>query len=165
MNGFFEFGTLNALMGPSGAGKTSLLKSINGLYNEYMSKETNIFVNMRDKIKTCYIVQNEREHLLRGLTAKQAMIYASKVKNCDKHFDHNLNVNVLMSELLISNTIDTNVDNCSGGEQKRLVIAMELTSHIKPNLICIDEPTSGLDSNAAQVVCLIIVITLYMILI
>jgi ABC-type multidrug transport system ATPase subunit len=56
-----------------------------------------------------------------------------------------------MIDLLISDIKDTNVENFSGGEQKRLVVAMELTSHIKTNLICIDEPTSGLDSNAAEV--------------
>ena len=53
---------------------------------------------------------------------------------------------------MISNTSKTFVEKCSGGEQKRLVIAMELTSFQKPNLLCIDEPTSGLDSNAAEVV-------------
>jgi ABC-type multidrug transport system ATPase subunit len=56
-----------------------------------------------------------------------------------------------MKDLLISDIEDTNVENCSSGEQKRLVLAIELTSSFKPNLIFIDEPTSGLDSNAAEV--------------
>jgi len=92
------------------------------------------------------------EHLLYGLTAKQALIYASKLKNSDSKVNHTNNVEQLMNELLISDINETRVEVCSGGEQKRLVIAMELTSQIKPNLICIDEPTSGLDSNAAEVV-------------
>jgi ABC-2 type transport system ATP-binding protein len=53
---------------------------------------------------------------------------------------------------MISDIIDNKIEKCSGGEQKRIVIASELTSFIKPNLLCIDEPTSGLDSNAAEVV-------------
>ncbi len=57
-----------------------------------------------------------------------------------------------MKDLLISDIEDTNVENCSNGEQKRLVIAMELTSSFNPRLIFIDEPISGLDSNAAEVV-------------
>ena len=57
-----------------------------------------------------------------------------------------------MKQFLIDNTFDTSVENISGGEKKRLIIAMELTSSVKPNLMCIDEPTSGLDSNAAEVV-------------
>ena len=56
-----------------------------------------------------------------------------------------------MSELLISDTKDNRVESCSGGEQKRIVIASELTSYNKPNVLFIDEPTSGLDSNAAEV--------------
>jgi ABC-type multidrug transport system ATPase subunit len=53
---------------------------------------------------------------------------------------------------MISDISKTIVDKCSGGEQKRLAIALELTANNKPNLLCIDEPTSGLDSNAAEIV-------------
>ncbi|CAG2165983.1 unnamed protein product [Oppiella nova] len=50
----------------------------------------------------------------------------------------------------MSDIRDTRVDECSGGQQKRLSIAIELTQYVKPNLLCIDEPTTGLDSNAAE---------------
>ena len=152
INVFFEFRTINALMGSSGAGKTSLLKAINGLYCDYITNNSNLYLNKCQRIRTCFVVQDVREHILMGLTAGEAMTYASKLKNSDPNYDHKKNVKKLMDELLIRNTIDTNVENCSGGEQKRLVIAMELTSHFQPNLLCIDEPTSGLDSNAAEVV-------------
>jgi hypothetical protein len=52
--------------------------------------------------------------------------------------------------LNITNTANTFVDKCSGGQQKRIAIALELTAEDKPNLLCIDEPTSGLDSCAAE---------------
>ena len=152
ISGFIEFGSLNAFMGPSGAGKSSLLKSINGANRSQLSDQTMIYLSNCNKIKTCFITQDYREHLLNGLTAKQSLIYASKLKNSDKDVDHESIVKNLMIELLIGDISDTNVENCSGGEQKRIVIGMELTSHIMPNLICIDEPTSGLDSNAAEVV-------------
>ena len=153
INGLFEFCSLNALMGPSGAGKTSLLKSINGLNANYLTKESKIYLSKYRTIKSCFVTQDERDHIMTGITAGEAMTYASKLKNSELSFDHKKNVEDLMKELLIFNTFDTLVNKCSGGEQKRLVIAMELTARSnKPNLLCIDEPTSGLDSFAAQVV-------------
>jgi ABC-type lipoprotein export system ATPase subunit len=152
LNGSVEFGSLNALMGPSGAGKTSLLRCLNGRYHNQMSDETKIYLSKFKKIRTCFISQDASEHLLKGLTAKQALIYASKLKNSDRELDHENSIENLMIDLLITDIEDTNVEKCSKGEQKRLVMAMEMTSYKKPNLICIDEPTSGLDSNAAEVV-------------
>ena len=71
------------------------------------------------------------------MTAKQNMIYASKLKNsdCGQEVDHKSNVNQIMSDLLISDTMNTRAENCSGGEQKRLAIALELTAINKPNLM------------------------------
>jgi ABC-type multidrug transport system ATPase subunit len=66
--------------------------------------------------------------------------------------DHENNVKDLMTQFLISDIEDNCVQNFSGGQQKWLTIAMELTSLKKPSLICVDEPTSGFDSNTAQVV-------------
>jgi len=154
ISGHIEFGSLNALMGPSGAGKTTLLRCINGKNKSGLVKESKIYLSAYEKIRTCFIAQYQNEQLLSGLTAKQNLIYASKLKNSDSYMkvDHEKNAMDLMSELMISDIANTNIENCSGGEQKRLAIALELTSVIKPNLICIDEPTSGLDSNAAEVV-------------
>jgi ABC-type multidrug transport system ATPase subunit len=152
--GDIEFGSLNALMGPSGAGKTTLLKCINGRNKSGLGKETQIYLSAYEEIRTCFIAQYQNEHLLSGMTAKQNLIYASKLKNSDIDLEvnHEKNAMNLLTELMISDIANTYVEKCSGGEQKRLAIALELTSQIKPNLICIDEPTSGLDSNAAEVV-------------
>ena len=89
---------------------------------------------------------------MNGLTAFQAIIYASKLKNLSKECDHKSNARKLMSEVMIGDIEKTLVENCSGGERKRVVIAQELTAIDKPNLLCIDEPTSGLDSNTAEIV-------------
>ncbi len=109
-------------------------------------------MSKKKEIRACFIAQDVKEHLLMSLTANESLIYASKLKNTDKQLNHKQNVNKLMTHLMILDTRDTIIDNCSGGEQKRIVIAMELCSHVKPNLLCIDEPTSGLDSNAAEIV-------------
>ena len=153
INGYFESNSLNAIMGPSGAGKTTLLKCLSGWKTNGLSEESKIFIYKR-RVKSDFIVQNISDRLLEGLTVRQTLLYASKLKNSRiiQDLDHNKIVSDLMSELLISDTADNRVESCSGGEQKRIVIASELTSCNKPDILFIDEPTSGLDSNAAEVV-------------
>jgi ABC-type lipoprotein export system ATPase subunit len=154
ISGGVEFGSLNALMGPSGSGKTTLLRCLNGRNKFGLSKETKFYLSSGEKIRTCFITQNTSEHLLEGLTVRQNLIYASKLKNSNKpmELNHQNIINDLLHELMISDIIDNKIEKCSGGERKRIVIASELTSFIKPNLLCIDESTRGLDSNAAEVV-------------
>ena len=70
IKGFIRFGTMTALMGPSGAGKTSLLKSLNGMYRNLMAKESKIYLSKSQRIRTCFIAQDQREHIIPGLTVK-----------------------------------------------------------------------------------------------
>jgi ABC-type Mn2+/Zn2+ transport system ATPase subunit len=113
-----------------------------------------------------------------GLTTRESLLYASKIKNQDiselyddepfaerlersritgarlskkiDKFEHKEFVDKLMTDLALTDCADTLILNCSGGQQKRIVIALELVGYSKPNIMCIDEPTSGLDSNAAE---------------
>ena len=153
IKGFIEFGTLTALMGPSGAGKTSLLRCLNGMYRNLMTKESKIYLSNSTKMRTCFIAQDQREHINPGLTAEQSITYASKLKNIGRNVNHSLIVNQLMEELMINEMKGNNIEKCSSGQQKRIVMAMELTAEVKPNLICVDEPTSGVDSYSALLVC------------
>lgn len=156
LNGQFRFGTMNALMGTSGAGKTSLLKVLNGRYKTKLSEETKIYLSRFTPIRICFITQDVSGHLLPGLTTKQSLIYASRLKNSQTEnneiVEHEKIAENLLDELDINDCENTLVQNCSGGERKRLALALELTALRMPNLICIDEPTSGLDSNSAHVV-------------
>ena len=157
LHGQFRFGTLNALMGTSGAGKTSLLRVLNGRCKTELSEETHIYLSRFTPIRICFITQDVSGHLLPGLTAKQSLVYASRLKNSGEEcegqvVEHEKIAKTLLDELDISDTEDTLVQDCSGGERKRLALALELTALRMPNLICIDEPTSGLDSNSAYIV-------------
>ena len=153
INGQINFGELTALMGPSGAGKTTLLSCINGLNQSDISNDTMFYVNKTKPIRSCFIVQNHKEHLIMKLTVKESMMYSSLLKNHQIRgykFNHQENIEKILNDLLLIDCQDNLVVNCSGGEQKRLSIGLELTSLVKPNLMCIDEPTSGLDSHACD---------------
>ena len=152
IKGFAKFGSLTALMGPTGAGKTALLKCLNGKNRHLMTRDSKIYSSKSRKIRTCFIAQDQREHLIEGLTVKQSLFYASKLKNTGKRVDHKFNINELMNELSITDIRNVKIEKCSFGQQKRVVMAMELTSKTKPNLICVDEPTSGADNYSALLV-------------
>lgn len=154
LNGQFRFSTLNALMGPSGAGKTSLLKVLNGRSKTRLNVESKFYLSKFTPTKTCYITQEVSGHLMPGMTAKQLLIFASRLKNVSEEgqVDHESIALNILNELDLQEARDTMVDRCSGGERKRLALGIELTALRMPNLICIDEPTSGLDSNSSVVV-------------
>ena len=178
LKGKIDFGTITALMGPSGAGKTTLLQCIYGIQQLGRSIETEFYVNKSIMIQPVFIVQQHKQHLLMNLTVKESLLYSSLLKNHNIRkrnqntdstnqfsnqiqFDHHANINQILAELMLTNCSDNKVSQCSGGEQKRLSIGLELTSKVKPNLMCIDEPTSGLDSYAAEQVFLVFSILNY----
>ena len=174
LRGTINFGTITALMGSSDAGKTTLLQCINGMKLSGLSSETEFYVNKENKIKSVFIIQEHKHHLLTNITVRESLMYSSLLKNniqqnnSDSNekietikdlekiirkkmeFTHKLNVNKILREMMLTNCADNKVSQCSEGEQKRLLIGLELTSKIKPNLMCIDEPTIGLDSYAAE---------------
>ncbi|KPM03255.1 ABC transporter sub-family G-like protein 5 [Sarcoptes scabiei] len=154
LNGQLRFGTLNALMGTSGSGKTSLLKVLNGRLKSRVSNRTKFFLCKFTSLRTCFITQEISGHLMPGMTALQTLIYASRFKNINEtsKIDHQQIALNLLEELDLTDAVNTLVQNCSGGQRKRLALAAELTSIRMPNLICIDEPTSGLDSNSSWLV-------------
>ncbi|XP_054163336.1 uncharacterized protein LOC128961156 [Oppia nitens] len=152
INGYLELGTLTALTGPLDSGKTTLLNIINGLHKSYLTNETQIHLNRYQLIRKCFIAKDVSKHMLCGLKAREALIYASMLKNVNKDIDHKTKVNEMMNDLLISDIADTSCGNCSVGQQKRLIVAMELIACDVPNVICIDDPIDGLDIMSAEVV-------------
>ena len=161
LNGFITVGSLNAVMGPSGAGKTTLIKCLmSDTIIKNLDKDSTIFVNSKTLQKTCFIKQNDSQYLIKDLTVYQTLLYASQLKNSNESakVNHKLIVNTLLDDFLIEDTKHTKVRDCSGGQQKRIAIACELTACVRPDLLCIDEPTTGLDSTAAQTVILILVL-------
>ncbi len=126
---------------------------LNGQCKTRLSSEAKIYLSKLTPIRTCFITQEVSGHLMKGLTGQQLLLYASRLKNCDSSSDDHKKIAIKwLTELDILQTANTPVERCSGGEMKRLVLGLELTSLKMPNLILVDEPLSGLDTYSALVV-------------
>lgn len=133
-----------AIMGPSGCGKSTLLGCLFGS-KKYSSGSVTVQGNR--KVTLSYVQQDD--YLLYQLRIREMMLYASKLKNVNKpYFDHKGTADKIMKQLGIEGCANLRPWRCSGGQKKRVSIALELVS--KPNILILDEPTSGLDSVATH---------------
>lgn len=159
LTGHFLSGSLNGLLGPSGAGKTSLLNVLSG-----STSSTEGSVLCSSETEVYYISQCLDECIVGELTVGQLLGYAYQFKNSackgqrspkmEEHIQATMALLMLPEELL-----DRPFHRCSGGEQKRVAIAQELMSRGEEvkrgqkraqKLLFLDEPTTGLDSASAH---------------
>ncbi len=141
-------GTLTAIIGGSGAGKTTLSRLIAGYTRPSSGSVTfeghNIhreYATMRSRIGM--VPQDDVVH--RQLTVNQALGYAAELRlppDTGKEERGHVVAEVL-KELDLTKHADTRVDKLSGGQRKRASVALELLT--QPSLLILDEPTSGLD--------------------
>ncbi|MFF6784114.1 FHA domain-containing protein [Streptomyces sp. NPDC012510] len=140
--------SLIAVIGPSGSGKSTLLKALTGyrpanqgdvLYdNRNLYKQ---FAELRQRIGL--VPQDDILH--KELTVKKALKYAAKLRfPADTTAgEREARIDEVLRELKLDIHKDKKVTSLSGGQRKRVSVALELLT--KPSLIFLDEPTSGLD--------------------
>ena len=139
ITGHFKRGELTALMGPSGAGKSTLLECICGLKQKGVDGQIKLIGS--DKVKIGIVPQHDCLH--EKLTVFEAIVFSYKLKY-GPEYDSNSSAEKLIKQFQLETCINNRAEKCSGGQRKRLSIALELLT--KPDILILDEPTSGLDS-------------------
>lgn len=142
-------GEFVAIVGCSGAGKTTLMNILSG-YNK--PSEGKVYINGLDilkeeeyfKGKIAYVPQEEI--LDQTLTLYKSLEYSLKLRiKGVKKDEVKKTINNVLKILELSHVKNTMIKNLSGGEKKRASIATEMLSD--PKIFLLDEPTSGLDAN------------------
>ncbi|MCY0929571.1 FHA domain-containing protein [Streptomyces sp. H27-H1] len=140
--------SLLAVVGPSGAGKSTLLGALTGLrpadhgtvlydgrdlYKDYAELRSRIGLVPQDDI------------LHAQLTVRRALVYAAELRfpQDTAKAEREARVDEVIGELGLQQRADLPIHSLSGGQRKRVSVALELLT--KPSLLFLDEPTSGLD--------------------
>ena len=139
---------LLGVIGPSGAGKSTLLGALTGMKP---AGEGRVLYDNRDlyqdyaelKHRIGLVPQEDIMHT--QLSARRALRYAAELRfpKDTSAKERNQRVDEVLGELGLSKHAQTRAESLSGGQRKRVSVALELLS--KPSLLFLDEPTSGLD--------------------
>eukprot|EP00253_Pinus_taeda_P004241 PITA_04241 len=160
VSGAFRPGVLTALMGVSGAGKTTMMDVLAGRKTGgYI--EGNISISGFPKIQQTfarisgYCEQNDIHSP--QVTVHESLIYSAWLRLGSEVDDESRNrfVEEVMELVELNSLRDSivglpGVTGLSTEQRKRLTIAVELVAN--PSIIFMDEPTSGLDARAAAIV-------------
>ena len=141
------------LMGPSGCGKSTLMDTLNGLRP---ASSGNVFINDLDLYHNFNAVRRsigyvpQRDILHDALTVERTLYYAAKLRlPAGTSLDVvRTIVNQTIESVGLSEQTQTAFRQLSGGQQKRLSLALELLT--KPSFLFLDEPTSPLDPETTE---------------
>ncbi|KAJ1491087.1 P-loop containing nucleoside triphosphate hydrolase protein [Baffinella frigidus] len=154
VTGTMRSGTLNAIMGPSGGGKTSLLdvladrkpnNTVTGMVlTDGSQRDSKTYMHMAG-----YVVQDDI--VMGTLTVRENLLFSARLRlpgGVDDE-EKRRRVQEVIEELGLEKVADVRCGNefvrgISGGERKRVNIGMELV--MAPSVLYLDEPTTGLDA-------------------
>ncbi len=145
-------GRMVLLLGGSGAGKTTFLNAVNG----YEKARAEVTLNGRNMYKEYKDMQYEigfvpQQDLMRGSDSVFRTLTDAASLRLPVGFtkaEREARVEEVMGIFGLTPVRDNLVSKLSGGQRKRLSIAMEFISN--PTLFILDEPDSGLDGVMAR---------------
>ncbi|CAL5019330.1 unnamed protein product [Urochloa decumbens] len=159
VSGAFRPGVLTALMGISGAGKTTLMDVLAGRKTDgYIEGEVSISGYPKKQETFARISGYSEQHDIHSpnVTVHESLMYSAWLR-LPLEFDpetRKMFVDEIMELIELTSLRGAlvglgGVNGLSSEQRKRLTIAVELVAN--PSIIFMDEPTSGLDARAAAI--------------
>ncbi|KAG2505150.1 hypothetical protein JM18_009524 [Phytophthora kernoviae] len=155
INGYAVPGSITALMGSTGAGKTTLMDVIAGrktggkitgkiLLNGYEASDL--------AIRRCTGYCEQMDVHSEAATIREALTFSSFLRQDASISDAKKyeSVDECIELLGMENIADQIIRGSSVEQMKRLTIGVELAA--QPSVIFLDEPTSGLDARSAKII-------------
>lgn len=149
-------GSIIALLGPNGAGKTTFLRSIMGLQQNTKPTATTNRIIFQNKVINTWPIHDRVAAGLLYLPQNLSLFRQLSVSdNLDIVFHHHhywknkplelfqQEKTQLLDQMLLSHTINQEVEKLSGGQKRKLEIARALLMH--SSCLLLDEPFAGVD--------------------
>ncbi|KAL8828813.1 MAG: hypothetical protein Q9191_002370 [Dirinaria sp. TL-2023a] len=152
----FSHGSLTAIIGSTGSGKTSMLNALSDrLKGGRLETSGTILYNNNRKlssVRSAYVMQ--QDVLLPTLTVRETLVYAAELRlpppatTAERHQV----VEDVILELGLKECANTRVGTnahrgCSGGEKRRTSLGVQMLAN--PSVLFCDEVTTGLDATSA----------------
>ncbi|KAJ3065620.1 hypothetical protein HDU98_011047, partial [Podochytrium sp. JEL0797] len=156
VSGEIRAGRMTAIMGPSGAGKTTFMNVLMGrVARTSGTLKINDTVSEMHTFKKIIGYVPQEDVMIEELTVRENIRYSARTRlpNSWTNKEVEEHVDAILMALNLSHVAHKRIGNVlergiSGGQRKRVNIGMELAA--APLSVFLDEPTSGLDSTAAM---------------
>ncbi|MDM8535110.1 metal ABC transporter ATP-binding protein, partial [Clostridiaceae bacterium HSG29] len=139
--------TFITIIGPNGGGKTTLIKSILGFIEPSKGE-----IIKDSSLKIGYVPQKnsfEEKFPIDVKTVILSGILNKKIKLLHSYSKKDIKaLNITLKKLNIENLKDKHINELSGGELQKVLLARAIIS--KPNLLILDEPFSNIDSSSTN---------------
>lgn len=139
-----EKGEVFALVGPNGAGKTTLVRCLTGTTRPTSGDARLLGAPPDDADKTAVSVLPQEFVPPERLTPDELVGYYASLypENATRDTE------ALVDEMGLAESRDTRYADLSGGQKRRLVVALSLVND--PDVLFLDEPTTGIDPEGRQ---------------
>ncbi|KAJ3269984.1 hypothetical protein HDV01_000747 [Terramyces sp. JEL0728] len=159
VTGTLRAGRTCAIMGPSGAGKTTFVTLLTGKVPRTSGTvKLNGQVDELSNYSKLIGYVPQEDIMIRELTVRDILMHSARMRLPSSWEYHKVKakVNKIISFLGMKHVASSIIGNeaergISGGQRKRVNIGMELVA--EPSVLFLDEPTSGLDSSTSFEVC------------